>query len=277
MKAAILYLPVIHAGHLEFCQRQTPDALFVLGKSLISKFPFLERDIRALSPENAVLEVKALALAPVVKILEKEDLHDLEEYDFLVLSEDEVSRELAEKYIKNKNTEWDTTFLRWNKMNAVTKMPVRADNEISSNELDKQMMALADVEAQKSSDWWRRVGAVILKDGKIIYSGHNKHAVTENTAYIEGEPRSNFDAGKAIADLVIFQHGEAKIISDAARDGVSLAGATLYVTTIPCPTCAMLVANAGIKRVYYKDGYSLLDAERILKNAGVELIQVLDK
>ncbi|HLN18769.1 MAG TPA: deaminase, partial [Patescibacteria group bacterium] len=60
----------------------------------------------------------------------------------------------------------------------------------------------------------------------------------------------------------------------AAKDGISLNNTNLYVTTFPCPTCAKLIAEAGIKKVYYESGYSLSDAEDILKNAGIEIILV---
>jgi len=274
MKALIGYFPIIHAGHLEVCKRQKPDKLCVLGKSLLAEFPILERDIRALSPGLVKLEADALNLAPSVSILEKNSLDELSDFEEIVLFDDEIGRGLSEKYLKDKNIVWDTAFLRWNKMNAVTQNPVDSKQIVSSRDFDKKMIELAYKEAEKSSDWWRHVGAILIKDGKVISTRYNKHAVTENTAYIEGEPRSNFDAGKAIADLVIFEHGEATLIADSARRGVSTLGAEIYVTTFPCPSCAMAIANAGIKKVYYKEGYSLLDAEKILKNANVELICV---
>src|SRR3989344_1756964 len=276
MKVAILYLPVIHAGHLEFCKRQKLDKLYILGKSLIAKLPFLERDVRRLDPELVLKEAVALSLAQGISILEESNLYELDKFDELVISDDDVGRILEEKYLKDRKTIKDTTFLRWHSMNAITKMPVQYDGAITSSEFDKNMMNLAQAEAGKSSDWWRDVGTLLVKNGKVLYTAHNTHAVTENTHYIDGEPRSNFNAGKAIADLVIFEHGEATMIAKAARDGVSTKGAEIYVTVFPCPSCAMAIANAGIKKVYYKEGYSLLDAERILKNANVKLVQVVE-
>ena len=248
----------------------------MLGKSLIAEYPHLERDIRALTPELSKLEAQALSLASEISILEKENIDELNDFLEIILSNDEVGRGLAGKYLKGRKLSWDTSFLRWGNMNSVTKVPVTLGKDISSSEFDKKMIALASEEAEKSSDWWRHVGAILIKDGKTIASRYNKHAITENTAYIEGEPRSNFNAGKAIADLVIFEHGEASLIAEAAKNGVSTLGAEIYVTTFPCPNCAMAIANAGIKKVYYKEGYSLLDAERILKNSNIELVQVLD-
>ncbi len=69
-------------------------------------------------------------------------------------------------------------------------------------------------------------------------------------------------------------HSEAGAIAEAARKGISLEGADLYVTTFPCPPCGKLIAYSGIKRVFYKNGYGVLDSERILKDKGVEIIKV---
>ncbi len=237
--------------------------------------PSLERDTRRLDPELVIKEARALSLATEISILEESDISKvISNEDKIVVAADDVGNMLIEEYLTSQNVTKDTAFLRWHSMNSVTQMPVHNDGSISTKEFDKKMINLAQKEADKSSDWWRHVGSVLVKDGEIISTAYNSHGITENTHYIEGEPRSNFRAGKDIADLVIFSHGEATIIANAARDGVSIKGAELYVNVFPCPSCAMLIANAGISKVYYREGYSLLDAERILKNAGVELICV---
>jgi dCMP deaminase len=69
-------------------------------------------------------------------------------------------------------------------------------------------------------------------------------------------------------------HAEAAIVASAARDGLPLAGADLYVSTFPCPGCARLVAEAGFRRCYFAGPYSLLGGETVLRAAGVELIWV---
>ncbi len=217
-----------------------------------------------------------MELAPTIRVIEKVDVGNLSKDIKIVVSDDDVMREIVDRYLKDKEVSYDTTFLRWHKMNAITKNPIVSNQKISTKEFDKKMMELAIKESDKSSDWWRHVGAVLVKNGEVISLAHNKHAVTESTHYIEGEPRSNFDAGKAIVDLVIFQHGESRVIAEAAKNGISLSESEIYVTTFPCPSCAMLIANAGISKVYYRDGYSLLDAERILKQEGIEIIQIVD-
>ena len=76
------------------------------------------------------------------------------------------------------------------------------------------------------------------------------------------------------ADLSTAIHAEASVVAKAARDGVPLDGADLYVTTFPCPACARLIAESGFRRCYFADPYSLLEGDTILRAAGVELFWV---
>ena len=69
-------------------------------------------------------------------------------------------------------------------------------------------------------------------------------------------------------------HAEAAVIAEAAKKGIATQGCDVYATTFPCPTCAKLIAAAGIKKLYYQDGYALLDGENVLKSAGVKIIKV---
>jgi dCMP deaminase len=124
-----------------------------------------------------------------------------------------------------------------------------------------------------SSDWWRRVGALAARDGQVLYVAHNEHGPTEYAPYIDGDPRNEFHRGVRI-DLSTAIHAEAKIVADAARDGVSLNGADLYVSTFPCPACARLVAESGFRRCFFAGPYAVLDGDAILRSAGVELIWV---
>jgi len=55
---------------------------------------------------------------------------------------------------------------------------------------------------------------------------------------------------------------------------MALEDAYLYVTTFPCPVCAKSIAEAGIQKLYYSQGYSLLDAEDVLRAYGVKIVLV---
>jgi len=112
-----------------------------------------------------------------------------------------------------------------------------------------------------------------VKNKKVIYASHNHHLPTDDSLSINGDPRSNFDAGQH-QNVFTSIHAEAEIIAKAAKDGQSLKGTILYTTTFPCPNCARLIGTAGVKAVYYSKGYSLLDAEQILEHFNVELVLV---
>ena len=64
------------------------------------------------------------------------------------------------------------------------------------------------------------------------------------------------------------------MVAQAARAGRPLNGADLYVTTFPCPACARLIAESGLRRCYFTGPYSVLDGDKVLHAAGVELLWV---
>jgi dCMP deaminase len=107
----------------------------------------------------------------------------------------------------------------------------------------------------------------------VVLGGYNKHHPSEHAVFAAGNPRDNFDAGEH-PEVSPTIHSEAWLVAQAARRGLSLTGASVYVTTFPCTNCAHLLAEAGVKKVFYRDGYSRLDAEAILKEHGVEIILV---
>ena len=75
-------------------------------------------------------------------------------------------------------------------------------------------------------------------------------------------------------ELTTDAHAESRLISEAANRGISIAGADLYVTTFPCPPCAKVVAPSGIRRCYFASGYAMLDGERVLRDADIEIVFV---
>lgn len=226
-----------------------------------------------MNPEEIVATARALQLAPRVEVLEEKDISGLS--GEIVFAEDEVTRELAAQYFKNKPVSFERIFLRWDRMGAVTSYPVSPDIVISKEELDKKFIGFARTEAEKSSDWWRQVGAVAVKDGKVILSNFNAHKPTENAPNIDGDPRSNLNAGEG-PGIYTSLHAEAGIIAEAARKGISLEGASLYLTVFPCSNCATQIAETGVKEIYFTGGYSNLNGERNLKAAGIKIIRVAE-
>jgi len=189
-----------------------------------------------------------------------------------------VNRQFAEAHLASLKENPDKitfipAFLRWDRKISTTEFEVSPDRIISEDAFDKEMIALATEEAAKSPDWWRQIGAILIRDKKIILAAHNEVLPSEYTLNTFGDPRSNFDAGEMLTTYKTI-HAETKIIAEAAQRGIATEGTTLYTTTFPCPVCAKTLAIAGIKEVYYAKGYSLLDAEDILKAFGVKLVMV---
>jgi dCMP deaminase len=161
-------------------------------------------------------------------------------------------------------------FLRWDRTNSVKKNKIAEEQIIVTDEFSRKIMACAETEAQKSSDWWRQIGAVIIKNNKIILTGYNRQLPSEHSPYANGDPRNCFHRGENLESYTSI-HAEAGLIAEAAKQGISLEGAEIYVTTFPCPPCARLIAYSGIKKIYYKEGYGVLDGEGIMKGKGIKI------
>lgn len=272
----IAFVPVLHKGYLELF-KQYPDELGILGSDIIADYTSLTRDLRVVDPHEMKRAIEALGLFQNVRVITKNDLAELANSPTtIVMPEEDVSRDLASKHFGDRVTfasaairnRWDQKFV--NEENAI--IPHRV---ISREATDVELMQLANAEAEKSQDWWRQIGAVLVKNGQVIYKNWNRHLPTDFHLGQNGDPRSNFDRGQR-PDIYTSVHAEAGIIARAAKDGTALEGTSIYTSTFPCPNCARLIGEAGIKKVYYQKGYSVLDAESILNTYNVEIILVQD-
>ncbi|MDO8529446.1 MAG: deaminase [bacterium] len=273
-KIILAYIPVLHEGYRLFLNKYRKNAeLYILGQELIGEFEWLSKEIRALDPELIKKSVESWKLFQKIIIAGKNELKEIRELEKIIMPDEDVTREIAKKYFPKKKIIFDSIFLRWDKNNALKENTINPNRIISKNQFDEEFIKLAFKEAQKSSDWWRRVGAAIVKDGKAIIVSRNRHLPSDHMPYANGDPRNNFHKGDHI-ELSTAIHAEAAAIAEAAKKGISLEGSSMYVSTFPCPPCAKLVACSGIKKLYYTEGYGMLDGESILKNQGVEIIFV---
>jgi dCMP deaminase len=138
---------------------------------------------------------------------------------------------------------------------------------------DKRFMDLADNIASWSSCCRRQVGAIIVKDKRIIATGYNGapagvQTCVEKKSCIRNE--LNIPSGTQ-AQICYAVHAEQNAVSQAARMGVSVKDATIYVTHQPCVLCSKILINAGIKRIVYKYGYPDEFSLELLKEAGIQL------
>lgn len=276
MKQVLLYLPVIHAGYERFVREHADAAeILLLGSGFLRAHPGLAKDIRALPPARAAEYLRLVAGGAAVRVVEPDGLAAALTGDVLVLPDEEVTRDLAARHElgQGRALVFARTFLRWDRDWATARAPVSFDGETSVGDLPRELLARAVTLSERSSDWWRQVGAVAAAGGRVLGCAWNRHQPTEYAPYLNGDPRDAFGRGVR-ADLSTAFHAEAAVVAGAARDGVRLAGADLYTTTFPCPACARLVASAGFRRCFFAGGYSVLDGEEVLRAAGVRLIWV---
>ncbi len=275
MSSIICFVPALHAGYIRFFKKY-PGTLYLLHSDFVTDFHRLERDLRQIDAEEMKKAIEALGIFKKVCVLHQKDIQNTEFDGEIIMPDEDITRELKEKYFPNTEVKYDSIFLRWEKQISTTETIVPPDRTISTVQFDNEMIGIATNSATKSSDWWRQVGAALVQGGKLILSGYNRHMPTDMTMDVYGDPRSSFDAGIRI-DLSTAIHGEASVIARAAKEGIKLDGSSIYVTTFPCPACAKLICDAGIKKVFYSKGYSLLDAENILKSANIEIVLVQEK
>jgi len=140
---------------------------------------------------------------------------------------------------------------------------------------DRYFLDLCDAVARRATCDRGRSGCVIVKDKRIMTTGY--------VGAPAGLPHCD-DAGHDMRKMIDFNgnitqhcvrtlHAEQNAIIQAARFGIPLEGTTLFCRMTPCRTCAMIIINAGIKRVvcekrYHADG----DTKKMFRQAGVELV-----
>lgn len=279
MTTAVSYIPVLHRGYVEFLASQPIDRLLLLSPEVIpSSIEYLKKDVRAVPVRQMQKAVAGLELVPQVEIATVAQLEELAKTEEkMLLPDDDSSRALVEQYFSNAQAAGRITFspifLRWDKKNVDAINEVTSAQKMSTDELLQKISKTAYTEAGKSSDWWRHVGAVASKDGQVLLTAFNQHLPSEQQQYTDGDARALFSAGERI-ELTSAIHAEAALIARAARAGISLEECELFVTTFPCPPCAKLIAAAGIKKLYFADGYAVFDGESILKAANVTIVKV---
>ncbi len=132
--------------------------------------------------------------------------------------------------------------------------------------------------AKRSTCLRRQVGAVIVKDKRILATGYNgapsglKHC--EEVGCIR--EKEDIPSGQR-HELCRGLHAEQNAIIQAAYHGISIKDSTLYCTNFPCVICAKMIINAGIKEVIYEEGYDDLLAMELLKEAGIKVERYVEE
>ena len=113
----------------------------------------------------------------------------------------------------------------------------------------------------------KHVGAVIVRDKTILSTGYN--------GSIRGMPHCDdvghdLEGGHCVATI----HAEANAILQAAKNGVMIEGAELYTTASPCWSCFKLIANAGIRTIFYGEFYRDQKSLQVARRLGIELVDL---
>ena len=137
---------------------------------------------------------------------------------------------------------------------------------------DTYFMRITKLVATRSSCLRRSVGAVLVKDKRILATGYN--GAPAGMAHCEEagclRDQLHIPSGER-HELCRGLHAEQNAIIQAARQGTEIKDSTLYCTTAPCSLCAKMLINAGVTRIVYEGSYPDERAMAIFAEAGVKV------
>ena len=151
---------------------------------------------------------------------------------------------------------------------------------------DQMFSQICSVVAQRSTCLRSQVGALIVREGRIVSMGYNgpvsgmpacsKPDDLQQVLIIAGalEPSGTECMGPGCTRSL---HAETNAIAFAARAGVSVEGCTMYCSMSPCINCAKVIVNSGIKELKYLEEYRDTSGLELLRKAGITVEQVLAK
>ena len=140
---------------------------------------------------------------------------------------------------------------------------------------EKYFMDIAILVAKRSTCLRRAVGALIVKDKRILATGYNGAPSGIRHCAEVGCLREtmNIKSGQR-HELCRGIHAEQNAIIQAAYHGVQIKDASLYCTNLPCSICTKMIINAGIKKIYYREGYADELSKDMLAETEIEVIQL---
>ena len=139
---------------------------------------------------------------------------------------------------------------------------------------NQYFMSITRMVATRSTCLRRHVGAILVKEKRILATGYNgapaglKHCIEVGCL----REKASIPSGTR-HELCRALHAEQNVIVQAAYHGISIAGSTLYCTIKPCVICSKMLINAGIERIYFDEDYKDDLADAMLEEAGIELMR----
>lgn len=140
---------------------------------------------------------------------------------------------------------------------------------------DEYFMQIVELIKTRSTCLRRQVGALIVKDKRILSTGYNGAPAGAKHCKHVGcvRQKNNIPSGQR-HELCRAIHAEQNAIVQAAYSGTSVKGGTLYVTDQPCVLCAKMAINAGIEKIVFKGEYPDELAMELLKESGVRVVNL---
>ncbi|MEW6426567.1 MAG: cytidine/deoxycytidylate deaminase family protein [Thermodesulfobacteriota bacterium] len=140
---------------------------------------------------------------------------------------------------------------------------------------DTYFMSITALVAGRATCIRRRVGAVLVKDKRIVTTGYNGAPSNVRHCLDVGclREEQGIPSGER-HELCRGLHAEQNAIIQAALHGVSIEGSILYCTNMPCVICSKMLINAGITAIIYQEGYSDSLSSSMLAEAGIPVRQL---
>ena len=139
---------------------------------------------------------------------------------------------------------------------------------MNQEKMDRYFMRVAQLTAELSHAIRKKVGAVLVKDNRIISIGYNGQPKGFDNCCEEKMP----DGSLVTKPTVV--HAEANALFWCAKTEIITENSTMYLTLSPCVTCALALIQSGIKRVVYLEAYRNTDGIEILKKVGIAVEQL---
>jgi len=140
---------------------------------------------------------------------------------------------------------------------------------------DQYFMSITRLVAQRSTCLRRKVGAILVKGKRILCTGYNGAPAGLQHCLEIGCLREKLGIKSGQRhELCRALHAEQNVLIQAAYHGIAVAGAVLYCTNLPCAICTKMLINAGIKKIYFQEGYPDDLSRQMLDEAGIELVQL---
>jgi len=149
------------------------------------------------------------------------------------------------------------------------------DNNMKRPSWDEYFMEVAEVVRKRSTCMRRQVGAVIVKDNRILSTGYNGAPKGLRHCEEVGCTRANYNVPSGERhELCRGLHAEQNAIIQAAVFGTAIEGATIYTTLSPCVLCTKMIINSGIKRIVLREQYNDPLAIEMLEESGIIVVKM---